>query len=40
MPARVVRRLSGAEIDAKANGTRIYQQLAADCLKTIRPVVD
>ena len=31
-------RLSDAEIDAKANGTRIYQQLAADCLRTIRRI--
>ncbi|THJ56346.1 phenylacetic acid degradation protein PaaY [Burkholderia sp. LS-044] len=38
MPGRVVRRLSDAEIDAKANGTRIYQQLAADCLRTIRRI--
>ncbi|MCA8050059.1 acyltransferase [Burkholderia arboris] len=38
MPGRVVRRLSDAEIEAKANGTRIYQQLAADCLRTMKPV--
>ena len=38
VPGRVVRRLSDAEIDAKANGTRIYQQLAADCLRTIRRI--
>nr|WP_241020794.1 phenylacetic acid degradation protein PaaY [Burkholderia sp. Ac-20344] len=38
MPGRVVRRPSDAEIDAKANGTRIDQQLAADCLTTIRQV--
>jgi phenylacetic acid degradation protein len=38
VPGRVVRRLSDSEIDAKANGTRIYQQLAADCLRTIRRI--
>ena len=36
VPGRVVRRLSDAEIAAKANGTRVYQQLAVDCLKTLR----
>ena len=35
VPGRVVRRLSDAEIAAKANGTRVYQQLAVDCLKTL-----
>ena len=38
VPGRVVRRLSAAEIDAKANGTRVYQQLAVDCLTTLRQV--
>ena len=38
VPGRVVRRLSDAEIDAKANGTRIYQQLAADCLRTLKRI--
>lgn len=38
VPARVVRRLSDAEIDATANGTRICQQLAADCLQTLRRI--
>jgi phenylacetic acid degradation protein len=36
VPGRVVRRLSDAEIDAKAAGTRIYQQLACDCLRTMK----
>ncbi|RQR96365.1 MULTISPECIES: transferase hexapeptide repeat family protein [unclassified Burkholderia] len=40
MPGRVVRRLSDAEIDAKANGTRIYQQLAVDCLRGLRQIDD
>ncbi|AFQ50509.1 transferase hexapeptide repeat family protein [Burkholderia cepacia] len=40
VPGRVVRRLSEAEIVAKANGTRIYQQLAVDCLKELRQVDD
>ncbi|RQS23486.1 transferase hexapeptide repeat family protein [Burkholderia sp. Bp8998] len=38
VPGRVVRRLSDAEIDAKANGTRVYRQLAVDCLKTLRQI--
>nr|WP_244130676.1 hypothetical protein [Burkholderia pyrrocinia] len=38
VPGRVVRRLSGAEINAKANGTRIYRQLAADCSRTLRRI--
>ncbi|MGU7768805.1 acyltransferase [Burkholderia sp. MR1-5-21] len=38
VPGRVVRRLSDAEIEAKAHGTRIYQQLAADCLRTLRRI--
>ncbi len=37
---RVVRRLSDAEIAAKANGTRVYQQLAVDCLNTLRQIDD
>jgi len=40
VPGRVVRRLSDAEIAAKANGTRVYQQLAVDCLKTLRQIDD
>ena len=36
VPGRVVRRLSDAEIDAKAAGTRVYQQLAEDCLRTMK----
>ncbi|RQR29124.1 MULTISPECIES: transferase hexapeptide repeat family protein [unclassified Burkholderia] len=40
VPGRVVRRLSDAEIDAKANGTRIYQQLAVDCLRGLRQIDD
>jgi len=36
VPGRVVRRLRDAEIAARANGTRVYQQLAVDCLKTLR----
>jgi len=40
VPGRVVRRLSDAEIAAKANGTRDYQQLAVDCLNTLRQVDD
>jgi phenylacetic acid degradation protein len=38
VPGRVVRRLSDAEIAAKSAGTRAYQQLAEDCLATLRPV--
>lgn len=38
VPGRVVRRLSDAEIDAKAAGTRIYQQLAEDCLRTMKRI--
>lgn len=38
VPGRVVRRLSDEEIAAKANGTRIYQQLAEDCIRSIRLV--
>ncbi|WP_321799218.1 transferase hexapeptide repeat family protein [Caballeronia sp. J97] len=38
VPGRIVRRLSDAEIDAKANGTRIYQKLAEDCLRTMKPL--
>ncbi|TCW75393.1 phenylacetic acid degradation protein PaaY [Burkholderia sp. SRS-46] len=38
VPGRVVRRLSDAEIAAKANGTRIYQQLADDCIRSIRMI--
>ncbi|WP_175713208.1 phenylacetic acid degradation protein PaaY [Burkholderia ambifaria] len=40
VPGRVVRRLSDAEIAAKANGTRVYQLLAVDCLKTLRQIDD
>jgi phenylacetic acid degradation protein len=36
VPGRIVRRLSDAEIDAKAAGTRIYQRLAEDCLRTMK----
>lgn len=38
VPGRVVRTLSDDEIVAKSSGTRIYQQLAADCLRTMRGV--
>ncbi|MBN3790382.1 transferase hexapeptide repeat family protein [Burkholderia sp. Ac-20353] len=38
VPGRVVRRLSDAEIDAKAHGTRLYQQLAEDCLRTLKRI--
>jgi phenylacetic acid degradation protein len=38
VPGRVVRRLGDEEILAKSSGTRIYQQLAADCLRTMRSV--
>jgi phenylacetic acid degradation protein len=37
-PARAVRELSKHEIGWKANGTRIYQELAARCLATMTPV--
>ncbi|WP_063551755.1 transferase hexapeptide repeat family protein [Burkholderia territorii] len=40
VPGRVVRRLSDKEIDAKANGTRVYQQLAVDCLRTMIQIGD
>ncbi|MGF7130089.1 phenylacetic acid degradation protein [Paraburkholderia sp. EB58] len=36
VPGRVIRALSDDEIAAKASGTRIYQQLAHDCLQTLR----
>ncbi|CAB3786031.1 Protein YrdA [Paraburkholderia caffeinitolerans] len=38
VPGRVVRRLDEAEIAGKAEGTRLYQQLARDCLRTMREV--
>ncbi|MFM0395740.1 acyltransferase [Paraburkholderia phytofirmans] len=38
VPGRVVRRLDEEEIRAKSSGTRVYQQLAADCLRTMRSV--
>lgn len=38
VPGRVVRSLSNAEVAAKSSGTRLYQQLAADCLRTMRSV--
>lgn len=38
VPGRVVRPLSATEIAAKSTGTRIYQQLAEDCLSSLRPV--
>ncbi|WP_433705638.1 transferase hexapeptide repeat family protein [Paraburkholderia sacchari] len=38
VPGRVVRRLDEAEIAGKAEGTRLYQQLARDCLRTMRVV--
>ncbi|MGY6240439.1 transferase hexapeptide repeat family protein [Burkholderia ambifaria] len=40
VPGRVVRRLNDAEIAAKANGTRVYQQLAVDCLNALRQIDD
>ncbi|RAS23766.1 transferase hexapeptide repeat family protein [Paraburkholderia bryophila] len=39
VPGRVARLLSDEEIRAKSSGTRVYQQLAADCLRTLREVV-
>ncbi|MFX1767130.1 transferase hexapeptide repeat family protein [Paraburkholderia sp. A1RI-2L] len=38
VPGRVVRRLDEAEIAGKAEGTRLYQQLARDCLRTMTEV--
>jgi phenylacetic acid degradation protein len=36
MPGRVVRPLTEAEMAGKAEGTRLYQQLAEQCLRTMR----
>jgi phenylacetic acid degradation protein len=38
VPGRIVRRLSEAEIAGKAFGTRVYQQLAEDCRRTMRRI--
>ena len=38
VPGRVLRRLDEAEISGKAAGTRLYQQLAKDCLRTMKPI--
>ena len=38
VPGKVVRRLTEAEMAAKAAGTRVYQQLADDCLRTMKRV--
>jgi phenylacetic acid degradation protein len=38
VPGRVLRLLTDEEIRAKSSGTRIYQKLAADCLRTMRSV--
>jgi phenylacetic acid degradation protein len=38
VPGRVVRKLTDAEMEAKAEGTRIYQRLAQDCLRTMKPI--
>jgi phenylacetic acid degradation protein len=38
VPGRVSRPLSAAEIAAKAAGTRIYQELARDCLRSMKQI--
>jgi phenylacetic acid degradation protein len=38
VPARVARALTQEEIDRKRRGTEIYQQLAQDCLASLRRV--
>ena len=38
VPGRLVRQLNDADIAAKSVGTRLYQALAADCLRTLRAI--
>ena len=38
VPGRIARRLGDAEIEAKAEGTRIYQRLAQECLRSMKQI--